>query len=154
MLYFNNPYGTWSGRQLERIETGLIFNLISKGHPRILDKRPAGYADIYYNGNIPTFAISLRNINGIEKYFFRVIFEDIDGKLQFNTSSGLTNLLNSKIIDAGFGDNFLDTGFISQVMSNISMIGEYIFIKDRLLKEAYLYIPVEYLYANETYMES
>lgn len=152
VLYFNNPDGILTPKELEegKINTGLIFNLISKKHPLVLDKEPEGNADKWYDENYLGLAINPKNINGTKRYFLKVTFEDIDGKLEFNTLSGISNLLDSKILDQNNND-YLDINFINQVLSNTSMINDYIFNKDRVKREAYLYIPVKLLKPQDTY---
>ncbi|ABW20136.1 hypothetical protein [Alkaliphilus oremlandii] len=147
VLYFNNPDGSIT--TLDKIEPR--FTVISKNRPSVLKKEPEGNADTWYNEHKLDIAINPKTVHGVKRYFLKVTFEDIDGKLEFNATSGLTNLLNSEILGSGSTTNYLDTEFLAAVSANSSMINDYIFNKDRVKREAYLYIPIKLLNPQATY---
>ncbi len=146
-LYFKKTDGTL--KELEG-EFDLKFYVVSKGHPKILHKEPEGNADKWFNEHNLSLEINPKIINGIKRYFLKVTFEDIDGELIFNDTNGITNLLGSAILSSNSTVNYLDTDFLQQVLSNPSLM-EHIFNKDRIKREAYLYIPVELLDPQATY---
>lgn len=150
-LYFNNTDGKLDEEDWKEVKTDLRFNLISKENPLVIDKDPEGSSDKWYDENDLGLAINPKTINGVKRYFLRVTFEDIDGKLEFNTDSGLENLLSSEIVPSGSDTNYLDTEFISQVKSNPDMIKKHIFYENRLRQEAYLFVPVKLLSPQITY---
>ncbi len=150
-LYFNNINGTLEEEDWKEVNTNLRFNLLTKENPLVIGKDPEGSSDKWYNENDLGLAINPKTINGVKRYFLRVTFEDIDGNLEFNTDSGLDNLLNSEIAPSASDTNYLDTEFISQVKSNQDMIKKHIFYKNRSRQEAYLFIPVKLLSPQITY---
>lgn len=137
------------------INTDIRFDLLSKEEPKVLNKEPEGNSDKWYDEYSLGLRVNPQRINGEYRYFLKVTFEDIDGKLEFNSGSnslpGLVNLLNAKIESSGSSINYLDTEFISQVESDPDMVEEYIFNKNRAKREAYLFIPVKLLPYGTTY---
>ncbi|WP_058485874.1 hypothetical protein [Defluviitalea phaphyphila] len=129
------------------IENPLNFTLLSKSTPKVIDMYPksiSGYP--WFNEK------DLQHDILEDRSFLKVTFEDIDGKLEFNSPLGISYLLNSSIIPVGGNTNYLDTDFLNMCEENESYITKYIFIKNSSDEEAYLYIPVKELSYQTDYV--
>lgn len=127
----------------------LYFTLVSKGRPTVLAYYPqANSSGKWYDENELLHDIDDSITQG--RKFLKVTFEDIDGKLKFNDTDGINNLLNS-VVNVGSANNNLDIDFLNIISGNQEYISKYIFTKDRSKREAYLYIPVKNIIPQSTY---
>lgn len=101
----------------------------------------------WYNEKSLTHAVRDRITEG--KYFVKVIFEDVDGKLEL---SGLENFKNCVVHPINGSGNVVDIDFINDIANMPdakAAIGKYLFIKQGT--QATLYIPVQPLRSQVTY---
>lgn len=129
------------------IEDPLRFVLLSKSAPKVLDVFPksvGGYP--WINEQDLTHEILE------DRSFLKVTFEDIDGKLEFNSFIGISNLLEGSITAVGSHTDFLDTEFINLCRDDLELVNQYIFRQDRVNKKAYLYIPIKPLSPQTQYI--
>lgn len=123
------------------------FVLLSKSIPKLLDVFPKSV------GGYPWFnEQDLSHEILKDRSFLKVTFEDIDGKLEFNSLLGIDNLLGSSVMAIGSNTDFLDREFIRFCANNPEMIDKYLFQQDRVNKKAYLYIPVKPLSPQTQYV--
>ncbi|MFW5648178.1 MAG: hypothetical protein ACOCG5_03765 [Candidatus Alkaliphilus sp. MAG34] len=160
ILYFNNKEGTLDEDELIKVEGDkdnkeIRFNLRSKGHPEVKRKEPEGSSDKWFDEHSLGLAINPKIIEGSKRYFLKITFEDIDGKLEFDYDKGIESLLNAsdKVVgnSASAAIDYLDKDFLQQISSDRKIIEEHIFNKDRKREEAYLYIPIKLLDPQATY---
>lgn len=133
------------------IEDTARFSLLSKSTPKVTDVYPksnGGYPWID-EGELPHNALKDRS-------FLKATFEDIDGKLEFNSPVGIEFLLSSSIKAIGSNIEYLDTEFLNMCRNDLANPNDddytYIFKKDRTKKEAYLYIPIKPLSPQTDYI--
>ncbi|QXM06757.1 IPT/TIG domain-containing protein [Crassaminicella indica] len=87
-----------------------------------------------------------------DKYFVKVIFDDLDGELDLTTD--ISDIKNCIIRPAGGVGNLVDNGFIEDILNmsdeqQKAYIGKYIFVKSN--QQATLYIPIKPLRAQTNY---
>lgn len=124
-----------------------------RGKPAVKSTYP-GDDNAWYNEK----NLNPRNVNGVDRFFLKVTFFDIDGSLTFNETGGLDLLKTSTVYSQGRDAlSMIDIEFLNYISSiqdetlKKSFISDYIFIKNSSAKEAYLYIPVKPLRSQTTY---
>jgi len=132
--------------QKDYIEDSLRFTLLSKSTPKVLEVYPKSVGEYpWFNENDLSHSILK------DRSFLRITFEDIDGKLEFNSPLGVSYLLSSSVYATGSNTDYLDKEFLEMCKENTDYINQYLFKKDRASHRAYLYIPVKPLSPQATY---
>ena len=134
-----------------------VLTVTSKGKPEVISKYPySADGSARFDEN----SLNPMEIDGVRRYFLKVTFKDVDGKLKFNDSTGLVILKSgSSVYAQGSRVSMIDTDFIDMIDKTIdsdpaagqNYIGRYIFNKDTAKGEAYLYIPVKALRSQTVY---
>lgn len=124
---------------------------LNQGKPKVITIYPEGDTDTWYNEK----ELNKRIINNETRYFLKVIFEDIDGTLEFN-ETGLDLLKTSSVFAQGNEVSMVDIQFINYIQNldidkRNEYISNYIFEKHADEGEAHLCIPVKPLKPNTTY---
>lgn len=128
------------------IEDSLKFTLLSKSTPKVLDVFPKSL------GNYPWVNENDLSHNILkDRNFLKITFEDIDGKLEFNSPLGIDYLLSSTVQAVGSNTEYLDREFLNMCRENTDYINQYLFKKDRANYKAYLFIPVKPLAPQANY---
>jgi len=146
-LYFSDSPGLSYTSTVELI-------ISPKGKPEVIGKYP--YSDDS-SARFDENALNPTVIDGVTRYFLKVTFKDQDGKLAFNTASGLSILRDSSSVYAnGSGATVIDTDFLTTIINmdtamRKTYIDKYIFKSNTDAREAYLYIPVKLLRPQTTY---
>jgi hypothetical protein len=138
------------------ISDNIMFELLSKGRPKVKEKFPY---PIESNKWIDEKSLvhDVQDSVTTGKHFLKITYEDIDGKLTFDRSLGLSLLRDaSTVYGQGSNNSMIDSEFISTIMNaeesiRNGMIDKYIFTKNRTKREAYLFIPIRPLQASLAY---
>ena len=145
-----------SGAATVKVPNHFTFELLSKGKPKVLDYYPKPLTSgMSFDEKGLTHPV--KDYITQNKYFLKVVFEDIDGTLTFNSITGLTMLKdNTTVYGAGSSNSMVDGEFLNQFINMSAAeqkdkIETYIFTKDRAKGEAYLYIPVRLLQSQIVY---
>lgn len=132
---------------------GVRLEISPRGKPVVKSTYP-GDDGAWYNEK----ELSPRYINGVERFFLKVTFSDVDGSLAFDETGGLDLLRTSTLYSQGQNEiSMIDTEFLNYIYNiqdetlKKSYISNYIFVKNSSTKEAYLYIPVKPLKSQTTY---
>lgn len=142
-----------NGNRLPAENSEVRLKILPCGKPKVLSKDPIG-GDIWFNEK----SLNFRTIDDATRYFLKITFEDIDGSLRFDTDIGLNLLQTSSLFSEGQNEvSMIDREFINFIQNledsktRDSYISQYIFVKNRGDKEAYLYVPVKPLMPQTTY---
>ncbi|WP_425446217.1 hypothetical protein [Dethiothermospora halolimnae] len=144
-LYFDND----PKLKLPEDET---FNVISKGAPHEVYRIPEDDDDELDEEELG-LNINPIKIDGEDRYFIKIVYEDIDHTLEFNDDfrNGLKKIKESSSIP----DNIIDIGFIDGILDKEEpiikeYIDKYIFKSEKEDKKA-LFIPVKNIKSNTKY---
>lgn len=136
-----------------QVESPQPLKILPRGKPVVLSKDPMG-GSVWQNEKM----LNPKTIDGIERYFLKITFEDLDGSLTFDGDSGLNLLQTSTLFSEGQNEvSMLDREFLNYIHNledakiKQSYIDQYIFVKNRSAKEAYLFVPVKPLRSQTTY---
>jgi hypothetical protein len=125
-----------------------------KGRPEVAGKYPYSTSE---SERFDENALNPTIIDGVTRYFLKVTFDDQDGKLAFNSTSGLSILRDSSYVYAqGSGVSVIDTEFLTALINmgttaRKTYVDAYIFKSDAEARRAYLYIPIKLLRPHTTY---
>lgn len=114
---------------------------VKQKYPESKNGRP------HYNEKTLTHPIRDKITEG--KYFIKIVFEDIDGTLDFTGLEGFRNCIVRPINGSG---NIVDVEFVQDIANQPDVqaaISKYLFVKQG--GQAALYIPVQPLRAQTTY---
>lgn len=142
--------------QEEALSDNFTFTITSKGKPKIKEIIPYP-SDTNKWTDEKSLVHPVQDAVTTGKYFMKITYEDIDGKLAFDKSLGLSLLRDaSTVYGQGSSNSMIDSEFISSIIdkdqsTRNAMIDQYIFTKNRTLREAYLFIPIRQLQASLSY---
>jgi len=137
----------------EEVENDSVrLEIVPRGTPAVKDKYPSE------DGWVNEKDINPTKIDGVTRYFLKITFDDPDGSLAFDETTGLDLIKSSSVYSQGGNEtSMIDTEFLGYIQNiqdasqKKSYIDKYIFVKNSGQKEADLFIPVKQLSTQATY---